>query len=345
MLLSVMKFWLGRHRRLLVAVAGSVAGLLVAVFAAGYLTVRHFNDNLTQVNLAGLVGQQAAGAQSRSENILVIGNDSGVNGASEVTTDEPDTIMVLHIAADKKSASVLSIPRDSYVRIPACPTGGGAMSAPVQARIGAAFAVGAQSGNRTALGAACLIRTVQRDTGLNIDHFVMVNLNGFQAMVDAFGGVEQCVPAGLVDPNSGTALRSGCRVLDGAQALAYVRARAGTGAHYSDDLARIGREQALVTALFAKAKTKLLDPAALYRFLNAATRSLTVDSQLGGLNGLRSLESTLHGIPSGKIIQLTLPTRPRSSVLPSQLLWKQPQASEIFSAIRADKAVSPALVG
>ena len=253
--------------------------------------------------------------------------------------------MLLHIAADKKSASVLSLPRDSYVSIPACRTGGGAMSASVQAHLGTAFAVGAQNGNQTALGAACLMRTIEQDTGLDVDHFALVDLSGFQAMVTALGGVELCIPAGLVDPNSATVLSAGCQGLDGAQALAYVRARTGTGADYTEDLARIDREQALVSALFAKAKTQLLDPAALYRLLNAATRSLTVDSQLGGLDGLRSLESTLQGIPSGKIAQLTLPIRPRSAAQPSELLWKQPQTREILSAIRADKPVSPALAG
>ncbi|HEY0937854.1 MAG TPA: hypothetical protein VGD91_29445, partial [Trebonia sp.] len=101
--------------------------------------------------------------------------------------------------------------------------------------------------------------------------------------------------------------------------------------------------QALLMALFAQANSELMHPVAIYRFAEAVTRSLTIDSQLGGITALYHLDRTLHGIPSGEITQFTLPYHPRSEVVPSDtvnVLWTQPQDSKIFNAIRADQPVS-----
>jgi LCP family protein required for cell wall assembly len=318
-----------------------MALLLVATGGAGYLMLRHFNRNLTQVNLSALIGKQPADTVPQAENILIIGADDGLEeGGGNQTTDEPDSLMLLHIAANRKSAEVMSIPRDSWVTIPSCDLGNGRSSAIAQSRIGNAYAIDGQNEGHAALGAACLVKTVEQDTGIYIGHFIVASLAGFQRMVAALGGVEQCVPAGLTDPNSGITLPAGCHLLTPAQALAYVRARTGTGATSDSDLARIAREQSLVSSLVKRAQGKVMDPDAIYRFADAASSSLTIDSQLGGVTGLYNLTKTLRAIPSGNVYQFTLPT---SSSGTHYLLWKQPQASKIFAAIRADKPVSSAL--
>ena len=144
--------------------------LLVAVAGAGYAVLRHFNDNITQANISGLLGHQPVDTHPQAENILVIGSDSrqGMSGAAaaELTTDQSDTMMLVHIPASRKWAEVMSIPRDSWVNIPSCTMGDGSMSSPHQFKINEAFAIGNLYGNHTALGAACTIKTLEQNTGI-----------------------------------------------------------------------------------------------------------------------------------------------------------------------------------
>ena len=106
-------------------------------------------------------------------------------------------------------------------------------------------------------------------------------------MVNALGGVEECNTTEINDPKSGLHLKPGHHLLHGLGALAYVRARYTLG--NGSDLQRIGRQQAFMSSLVERVKSKLLDPLAIYHFLDAATKSITVDSQLGGIHGLYDL--------------------------------------------------------
>ena len=125
-----------------------------------------------------------------------------------------------------------------------------------------------------------------------------------------------------------------------------VRARYGLGD--GSDLERITRQQAFVSSLISRARSEWLDPLSIFRFLDAATSSLTIDSQLGGIGGLYSLERSLHGIPANKIALFTLPNFPRSEVVPSDtanVLWTQPEDDKIFASFRNDTQASSALFG
>ena len=173
----------------------------------------------------------------------------------------------------------------------------------------------------------------------------MVNFVGFKNMVAALGGVQECNPVPFSDPSSGIVLSAGYHLLTPGQALAYVRARYGLG--NGSDLERIIRQQAFVSSLISRARSELLDPLAIYRFLDAATGSLTIDSQLGGIGGLYVLEQSLHGIPSSKIVFFTLPNYPRAEVVPSDtanVLWTQPEDGEIFASFRNDIPASGSLL-
>jgi LCP family protein required for cell wall assembly len=339
--------WLRRHRKFLAWTSGILVVLLAAAGTTGYLVVRHFNDNIAQANIRGLVGKQPADLHPQAENILVIGSDSrqGLGSAyAGMTTDQSDTMMLVHIPANRQWAEVMSIPRDSYVNIPSCEMGDGQLSSPRQFKINEAFALGNLYGNHTALGAACTVKTIEQDTSIYIDHFVVVNFTGFENMVAALGGVQECNPVPFSDPSSGIVLPAGYHMLTPVQALAYVRARYGLGD--GSDLDRITRQQAFVSSLITRARSELLNPLAIYRFLDAATSSLTVDSQLGGIGGLYSLEQSLRGIPSSKIALFTLPNFPRSEVVRSDtanVLWTQPEDSEIFASFRDDTPASSAL--
>src|ERR1700751_458647 len=242
--------WL-RHwprRKILIWGSSTLALLLVAVTGAGYLTLRHFNANLQQDDIRGLLGDQPVNTHPQAENIMVLGSDSrqGLSQAygSGLVTDQSDTLMIIHIPADRKWAEVMSIPRDSWVNIPSCETGDGQMSSPTQYKINEAFAIGNLDGNNTKLGVACTVKTIEQDTGIYINHFIVVNFTGFENMVAALGGVSECNPTPINDPNSGLHLSPGTHLLTPAQALGYVRARYTLGD--GSDLERIGRHAPLM---------------------------------------------------------------------------------------------------
>jgi LCP family protein required for cell wall assembly len=342
--------WL-RHwprRKILIWGSASLALLLVAVTGTGYVVLKHFNANLQQDDIRGLLGAQPVNLHPQAENIMVLGSDSrqGLSKAygSGLVTDQSDTLMIIHIPADRKWAEVMSIPRDSWVNIPACQMGNGQVSAPQQFKINEAFAIGNLDGNHTALGIACTVKTVEQDTGIYINHFIAVNFTGFENMVAALGGVYECNPTPINDPNSNLHLAAGTHLLSPAQALGYVRARYTLGD--GSDLERIGRQQAFMSSLVSRVKSELLDPIAIYRFLDATTKSLTIDSQLGGITGLYNLGQSLRGIPSSKIAFFTIPNFPRGDVVPgdtANVLWTQPEDSRIFASFRNDVPASSTL--
>jgi LCP family protein required for cell wall assembly len=252
--------------------------------------------------------------------------------------------MIVHVAADRQWAEVMAIPRDSWVSIPACEMGNSQMSSAQTFKINEAFAIGNLDGNNTALGVACSIKTVEQDTGIYIDHFVVVNFTGLESMVSALGGVQECNTQAINDPLSGLKLAAGHHLLTPAQALAYVRARYTLGD--GSDLERIARQQAFMSSLIQRVKSKLLNPLAIYRFLDAATKSLTIDTKLGGVTGLYDLASSLRNLPSSKVAFFTLPTYPRSEVVPSDtanVLWTQPEDNAIFQSFRNDVPASRSL--
>jgi LCP family protein required for cell wall assembly len=222
--------------------------------------------------------------------------------------------------------------------------GDGQMSAPTQFKINEAFAIGNLYGNHTALGVACTVKTVEQDTGIYIDHFVVVNFTGFKDMVAALNGVPECNPTPIDDPLSNLHLAAGRHMLTPAEALGYVRARYTLG--NGSDLERIGRQQAFMSSLIGRVKSELLNPFADYRFLDAATRSLTIDSQLGGITGLYDLGQSLRGLPSDRIAFFTLPSFPRGEVVPgdvANVLWTQPEDNQIFASFRDDVPASSSL--
>jgi LCP family protein required for cell wall assembly len=350
--LSKLARWL-RHwprRKILIWGSASLALLLVAVTGGGYVLLKHFNANIQQDDISSLLGDQPVNLHPQAENIMVLGSDSRQGLSKEygsgLVTDQSDTLMIIHIPADRKWAEVMSIPRDSYVNIPACEMGNGQLSAPQQFKINEAFAIGNLDGNHTALGVACTVKTIEQDTGIYINHFIVVNFTGFENMVSALGGVYECNPTPINDPNSGLHLSAGNHLLTPAQALGYVRARYTIGD--GSDLERIGRQQAFMSSLVSRVKSELLNPIAIYNFLDATTKALTIDSQLGGVTGLYDLGESLRSIPSSKIAFFTIPNFPRGEVVPgddANVLWTQPEDDAIFASFRNDVPASSTLFG
>ena len=337
----------GRKKKILGWTAAGVAVVVLLALGGAYAVYRHLNGNIHQVNISGELGSQPVDTHPQAENIMVIGSDTrngvGKGYGQDLTTDQSDTLMILHIAADRKWVDVMSIPRDSWVNIPACKMGNGQTSSPTTFKINEAYALGNLDGNHTDLGVACTIKTLEQDTGIHIDHFVSINFEGFRAMVNALGGVEECNTKPINDPKSNLHLSAGHHLLHGYVALAYVRARYTLG--NGSDLERIGRQQAFMSSLVARVKSKLLNPIAIYHFLDAATKSITIDSQLGGIHGLYNLATSVRNLPASQVTFFTLPTYPRQLVVPTDtanLLWTQPEDSTIFQDFRDDIPVSNA---
>jgi LCP family protein required for cell wall assembly len=340
-----------RKKKILVWASGALAVIVLAAATGAYVIYRHLNGNLHQVDVSGDLGAQPIDLHPQAQNILVLGSDTrhgqgrGYGNPSVLNSDHSDTLMIVHISADRKWANILSIPRDSWVNIPACRMGNGQLSSPTTFKINEAFTLGTLDGNKTELGTACTIKTIEQDTGIRIDHFVDVSFTGFKDMVNAVGGVPECNTKPINDPKSGLHLSKGHHLLNGTQALGYVRARYTLG--NGSDLERITRQQAFMSSLTDRVKSKLLNPLAIYRFLDAATRSLTIDSQLGGIRGLYNLAASMRGMSPSNVTFFTLPTYPRLYVDPTDtadVMWTQPQDSLIFQAFREDVPVSKALL-
>ncbi|WP_349636850.1 LCP family protein [Streptomyces sp. 549] len=279
-----------------------------------------------------------------AKNILVVGSDSrdgmGDEYGGGFTTMQSDTLMIVHVAADRKWATVVSLPRDSWVEIPSCDKGNGNTSAPHHFKINEAYAIGGMSGDVSG-AAACAIKTVEHNTGLRIDHYMSMDFNGFKGMVDAVDGVEVCPETAINDKKAHLQLEAGCQTLKGENALGYVRTRYSIGD--GSDLGRIGRQQEFMEALAAKAQTKLTDPAALYGFLEAFTSSLTTDKDLAGIRPLYDLASSVKGIPANRLTFLTVPNYPRERDVPTDkanVVWQYPQAETLFTSLAKDREVN-----
>ncbi|WP_369361022.1 LCP family protein [Streptomyces sp. cg2] len=336
-----------RRGRIVAWTGGVVGVLLLGTAGTGVWVYQHLNGNIHSADLGNtLGGDRPVNLSPGSKNIMVVGSDSraGTGGkyGGGLTTMQSDTLMVVHISADHKWATALSFPRDSWVPIPACDKGNGAQSAPHHFKINEAFSIGGLSGN-VGNAAACSIRTIEKNTGLRIDHFVSVDFQGFKGMVNALGGIEVCPKHAIHDKKAHLDMDAGCQNVTDEKALGYVRTRYSVGD--GSDLGRIGRQQEFMKALAAKAQSKLTSPTALYGFLDSATKSLTTDQDLAGLKQLYDLASTVKDIPSDRLTFLTIPTYPREADVPADkanVMWQYPEASELFSDLAHDREIGAA---
>ncbi|MGC9442028.1 LCP family protein [Streptomyces sp. WG5] len=333
-----------RRGRILLWGAGVCSVLILGVAGVGAWVYQDLDGNINAADVDGkLGGDRPENLSPGSKNILVVGSDSRDGDNAEygkgLTTMQSDTLMVLHVPANREWATVVSIPRDSWVEISACDKGGGATSAPHHAKINEAFAIGGTSGE-VAGAAACTIKTVEAGTGLRIDHFVSVDFQGFKGMVNALDGIEVCPEEAIHDKKAHLDLEAGCQTVKDEDALGYVRARYSVGD--GSDVGRIGRQQEFMEALAAKAQSKLTDPSALYGFLRSATESLTTDEGLAGIKPLYGLASSLKGIPGDRLTFLTVPNYPREADVPTDkanVVWQYPQAAEVFTSLAKDEEI------
>lgn len=332
---------LRRRRRFVRLLAAGLAVTAMGGGAVAYGLYRHLDGNIASADISGQLGtdrpaEEAGGA----EDVLVIGSDSrdglGTQYGAGLTTAQSDTMLLVHLSADRQWAAAVSIPRDSWVSIPSCTGSDGTTTTPRTAKINEAFALGSAHGG-TASGAACATKTVEAATGVRVDHVVVVDFAGFKAMTTALGGVPVCTTEPVVDPDADLDLPAGEHLLEGEQALGFVRTRHAIGD--GSDLGRIGRQQQFLASMARTAESKLTDPAALYRFLEAATSSVTTDSGLGSLTALAALAQSVSSKDPAHLQFFTVPNHPRGDVVKSDranVLWSEPAAGALFSDLEHD---------
>ncbi|MFC4592221.1 LCP family protein [Sphaerisporangium corydalis] len=301
-------------RRLLI-----VTGLIFAmVFAAGFALVMErqitLNGNIERI--PGAFPEEAgrpAKAAGDAQNWLLIGSDKR---PGESGNQRADTIMIVHIPADRDRLTLIGIPRDSYVRIP----GRG------NNKINAAYAFG---------GPQLLIKTVENLTKVRVDHFAALDFQGFVTMTQVIGGVDVDVARKVYDPMSKITWPQGRVHLEGEKALLFVRQRYNLP---GGDFDRIKRQQAFIGAMGHKiiSRELLTDPFKLNGFLEALTRAVSVDSGVT-LGTLRDLALELRDIRPDTVDSTTLPTLGTATVKGASVVRLNRQAGALFyEAIRND---------
>lgn len=317
-----------------VVVLGLVTGLGVAFL------YRHLNGNLEVLDptaqLSNRPDKVVVEGPREPLNVLIMGSDTrdgagnnidGLTGGGE----RSDTTILLHLSADRKRAYGISIPRDLLVDRPECKTkGGDKIAGADQVMWNEAFAVG---------GPACTIQQFEQVTGVRLDHFVKVDFEGFKGMVDAIGGVEMCIPEDIDDPAHHIHIAAGTRKLHGNEALNYVRERYVVGD--GSDVGRMKRQQAFIASMAHQVVTAgtLARPDRLLRFLDSATKSLTVDPGLKNVTKIAELGNQFKSIGLDNIQFITIPIMTAPSD-PNRLAWKQPEAGEVWAKVRKDQPLS-----
>jgi LCP family protein required for cell wall assembly len=328
-------------KKALLWTGGVMAFLLVAVSASGYLYYRHLNSNIKTVDIVG--GDDKGFQKDQAINILVIGTDKRTGAGNSGYGDKnsvghADTTLLLHVAKDRTNATALSIPRDLITNIPDCQT--------IQPD-GTKKNIPGTDDTRfnTSLGQdgrdpGCTMKTVGELTGIVPDHFMMVDFNAVKTLTTAVGGVDVCVGKDVNDPDSHLKLTKGEHLIEGEQALAFVRTRHSFG--NQGDLDRIKVQQQFLGAMMRKITSKgtLTSPAKVFKLAEAATKSLTVDSGIGSITKLQSLAGEMKSVNPKNISFTTLPVMDNPNQDHATVVPIEAQAQQLFSLIKSDTSLT-----
>ena len=312
-------------------IVGRVAAALLAVCAvavtgSAWQWQSMKNRSLNKISALDLNSRDILdpNAQFGDENFLIVGVDSRIGQNADMgagTTDDAagarsDTIMLVNIPANRKRVVAVSFPRDLAIKPIQCehwdPTTGayGAATDPespvygldevyTETKLNSAYAVG---------GPKCLVKVIQKMSGLSVNRFMAVDFAGFATMVDALGGVEVCSTTPLEDYELGTVLpTAGRQIIDGHTALQYVRARQVT-TETNGDYGRIKRQQLFLSSLLRSLISK--DTFFSLSKLNNVVNMFINDSYVDNIEtkDLVDLGQSVQGVNAGRITFVTVPT-------------------------------------
>ncbi len=264
-----------------------------------------------------LVGSDSRDGLSRKEQReLRTGNTEG---------QRTDTIMLVHQQLGQ-APTLVSIPRDSWVTIPAHTASDGSDVGDRGGKINAAFSYG---------GAPLLSQTIEYNTGLHVDHYMEVGMGGIVDLTDAVGGIGVCFEEAISDENSGLDVQAGCQTLDGGDALAWVRMR------YADpkgDLGRIERQRQYMALMVDEMLSwqTLVNPFRQWAIVNAMLDSVLVDNGTGMVN-LGSFGLGMGRIASGSGEVTTVPIDDTDHWENGQwvIKWDAAESAQLFSSMGA----------
>ncbi|MET9224080.1 LCP family protein [Streptomyces sp. NPDC003300] len=359
-------------------IIGGLALLIITASGVGHAVLNGVSGAIDRVDAFG--GMEGRPDGSKGTNFLLVGTD-GRDGLDPATRKAyhlggapchcTDTIMLVHLSEDRSHASIVSIPRDTYVRLPDQPsadasssgsppasasppgtpsaapsatpsgtasgTAGAAPAAEVQAdthpaKINQAYADG---------GPKLTVRTVEQITGVHIDHYLEVDFTSFMKTVDVIGGVPVCTTRPLKDSYTGLDLPVGTTKLDGGQALQYVRARHLDAAA---DLGRMQRQQRFVAQVIHKITSggTLANPLELSRVASTVLGSVRADQNLKA-GDLIALAEGMKGLTASSSEFGSVPLSDTDYSVPgvgSTVKWDTAKAGKMWAAIRADRPLA-----
>ncbi|WP_327367788.1 LCP family protein [Streptomyces sp. NBC_01217] len=335
-------------RRALRWVAAVVALLILGGAGAGYAYYQHLNGNLKKEDLnigdKKMADHKANSAGQTPLNILLIGSDARdskenqkLGGAKDTFGAPPlaDVQMLLHLSADRSNMSVISMPRDTLLKIPKC-------TDPKTGRVYPATTGLAMTNETLGRGGpGCTVATWYELTGITIDHFMMIDFAGVVSMADAIGGVPVCVKGNVYShtrdgKGSGLKLEKGTTKIKGKQALQWLRTR--YGFEDGTDLGRTHAQHMYMNSMVRELRkgTKLTDPGKLMGLAEAATSALTVDKGLDSVKKLYDLADELKKAPTGRITMTTMPNVYGTGVNNGRVLPKPVDADQLFQMVRDD---------
>ncbi|WP_426978044.1 LCP family protein [Pseudarthrobacter sp. O4] len=312
-----------------------VSVLLVGVLAFGAYWVIRLQGNISKASLSA-GSSKTEGAVNDSNDrmqILILGSDTrdGKNAQYGTADDSTgyghsDVMMLMDISADNKRVNVVSFPRDLLVDIPKCTDQKTKTVYPAQKNVMINAAM-------SEAGIGCAVDTVNKITGLEIDHFMMADFNAVKELSNAVGGVDVCISDPVYDPDSKLRLPKGTSKVQGEQALAFVRTRHAFGD--GGDLGRVQAQQSFLSSLTRKIKADgtLTNPSRMLGIADAITKNLTIDDGLASIPTLLTVGNRLKDIDVGKVAFVAVPTVPAAAD-PNRLQLAEPGASQLFAAMR-----------
>ncbi|MFJ2136296.1 LCP family protein [Streptomyces sp. NPDC087845] len=308
--------------------------LVVVVLAVSIGTYFWADSKLKrEVDLSKVIERPKAGDGT---NYLIVGSDSRQGMTAEdkkklhtgsAEGKRTDSMMILHDGSN--GPTLVSLPRDSNVEIPSFKGSDSGKLYPARGRftkLNAAYAMD---------GPELLVRTVEFNTGLHIDHYVEIGFGGFAKIVDAIGGVELDIPKGFKDKKSGADFKAGKQTLNGEQSLAFVRTRY---AFAESDLARTKNQQKFLAALASQTATPstILNPFKFYPTMGAGLDTLIVDKDMS-LWSLGQMFFAMKGVTGGDGTSMNMPI---SGSTGGNLVWDKAKVKQLVDELNNDEKVT-----
>ncbi|WP_406363451.1 LCP family protein [Streptomyces sp. NBC_01579] len=308
--------------------------LVVVVLAVSIGTYFWADSKLKrEVDLSKVIERPGEGDGT---NYLIVGSDSRAGMSAEekkklhtgsAEGKRTDSMMILHDGSN--GPTLISLPRDSNVEIPSYKGSDSGKLYPGRGRFTKLNAAYAEDGPEL------LVRTVEFNTGLHIDHYVEIGFGGFAKIVDAIGGVELDIPKAFKDKNSGADFQAGKQTLNGEQSLAFVRTRY---AFAGSDLDRTKNQQKFLAALASQTATPstILNPFKLYPTMGAGLDTLIVDKDMS-LWDLGNMFFAMKGVTGGDGKSMNMPI---SGSTGGNLVWDKAKVKQLVQQLNDDEKVT-----